>query len=152
MGKKGKDKGKEGELTNFPEESSPQLLSPRHLAIATSLLLVFSAFASLLINQDITGQATSLTMQRWRDEGLTANWGRYENYPMTNNRNIEGIKVVPNNYYCPEPPTTPPEELASTENINGCVNGEKIKPNGMRAVCFYMNKEGKITSTKCLTQ
>lgn len=141
---------KEGELANFPEEESPQLLSPRHLAIATSLLLVFSAFASLLIDQDITGQATSATKQRWEREGVTAAWERYQNYPVTNIRDDIGRKVVPNNYYCPKNHIDPPEEFASTENkLSGCVNGD-IKPNGMFPVCFYENEEGKIASTKCL--
>src|SRR3989344_1979105 len=122
MGKRGKDSGKEGELTNFPEESTPYLLSPRHLAIATSILLVFSAFASLLIDQDITGQATSATMQRWRSESLTANWGRYDQDAQTNNRNEDGKPIVPDNLVCPKQAITPPADFISTMNRNKCVN------------------------------
>ncbi|MBS3144999.1 hypothetical protein J4208_05440 [Candidatus Woesearchaeota archaeon] len=149
MGKRGKDSGKEGELTNFPEESTPYLLSPRHLAIATSILLVFSAFASLLIDQDITGQATSATMQRWRDQGLNVGWERYGQYAKTDERTAAGKIIVPNNWRCPKQAIAPPADFTSTINSNKCVNGAKDK-NGFFPVCFFTGVQGKIMSIKCL--
>lgn len=149
MGKRGKDRGKEGELTNFPEESTPYLLSPRHLAIATSILLVFSAFASLLIDQDLTGQATSSTMQRWRSEGLTMNWEQFKDYPTTNDRTPSGKIIVPENYHCPKEAITPPANFLSTSNSNNCVNGGKYA-NNFFVVCFFRGTEGTIMSIKCL--
>lgn len=126
MPKRGAKVNAKEELTNFPEEKPITLLSPRYLAIAASLILVFSAFASLLVDEDVTGQATSATMERWRAEGLENTWRRYDTDPDVNNVDEEGRQIPSDVWNCPFPPEkriSPPNHILT--NKEGCFNMEK---------------------------
>jgi len=112
-------------LANFPEDKPVVLLSPRYLAVAASLILVFSAFASLLIDEDVTGQATSTTLQRWRDQGIVDDWesGGLASSTSTINVDKEGLQVPSAIWKCPFPPEnrrSPPQDVPS--NSDGCFN------------------------------
>lgn len=155
MGKRRGKSGKEGELANFPEEQSTTiLLSPRYLAVATSLLLVFSAFASLLIQQDITGQVTSDTLTRWRAQGLTDNWQQADSNVDTNINDNQGSEIVSEAYNCPEVSSGVSLEFASTSNSKGCYNLAQ-GANQFLPVCNYKKEvNGKITTpyVRCVRQ
>ncbi len=138
---------KEGELANFPEESQPRLLSPRYLAVATSLVLVFSAFASLLVKEDITGQATSATMDRWR----TQHWERFSVYSTTDDRDAQGRIIISERYRCPKTSTTLPTTVAGTDNGWGCANFARDATRITVPMCM-INQNGKKTTAKCILQ
>ena len=135
--RRSREKGIEKEvMTNFPEEGKPiALLSPRYLAVVTALIMVFSAFASLLVRESITGQITSPTVERWREEGLMENWRRQSGYTSEPNnlRNEEGWKVAPPEFRCPIPEKdrfSPPLDRLSTANQHGCYNAGRIGGTG----------------------
>ena len=136
MGKRRGRDGKEGELANFPEEGPIHLTNPRYLAIAASLILVFSVFASLLVQEDITGQATSPTLDRWRSEGWTNNWQQSDSNVDTNLRDHLGRKIVPETYTCPKRAISPPAKFVTTSNSKGCYNRDEIA-NKIIVMCTY---------------
>ena len=124
MAKRGSSAKESVVLANFPEEKPIVLLSPRYLAVAASLILVFSAFASLLIDEDVTGQATSATMERWRAEGLRESWRR-QTTPQFNNVDDEGLQIPSDLWKCPFPPEKrhlPAKDISI--NKEGCFNLE----------------------------
>lgn len=126
MAKRGSKVKESEELTNFPEDKPIVLLSPRYLAVAASLILVFSAFASLLIDEEVTGQATSATMSRWREEGLGDTWRRYDTDPDINNVDEEGRQIPSESWLCPFPlekRLSPPSHILT--NKEGCFNMDK---------------------------
>lgn len=146
---------KEGELANFPEEKIPQLLSPRYLAIATSLILVFSAVASLLAHEDITGKATSNALREWRERGLIDTWKGPTPPEAKNIRDDLGRKVVPGAWSCPKTPhIAAPANLAATSNSHDCFNANE-KSNGILPMCAYQHEiNGRVSAAwvKCVTQ
>lgn len=146
MGKRLKRPEKEGQLTNFPEEAGAIPLGPRYLAVATSLILVVSALAALLTNQQVTGQATS-TLEKWREEGLTQNWNRFSSQPELNQRDVNGKMKVSEVYHCPHLAKAPPEPYKSTSNNQGCFNAAN-NPNQLLAMCVYDQEvTGRIVPT-----
>ena len=151
MGKKRRRIEKEGELANFPEEQTPILLSPRYLAIAASLILVSSAFASLILKSDVTGFAASATMQRWRDQGIVDDWesGGLSSRTFTNERDDQGNRVVPAHYRCPGQVVDIPDIYASTSNQYGCFNTQD--KNGLLAMCAIADDKERTTWIKCVS-
>lgn len=149
MGKR-RRRGKEGQLANFPEEQPQTLMSPRYLAIAASLILVSSAFASLLLKNDVTGFATSAAMQRWREQGLDKEWesGGIQSRTFLNERDAQGRKVAPLNYRCPGKVVDIPEAYVSTSNQYGCFNTQER--NGLLVMCAVADDRGYTTWTKCV--
>ncbi len=147
MGKRRQRGMKEGELANFPEETPPKLMSPRYLAVATSLVLVFSAFASLLVREDITGQVTSPAIDRWRGLG----WERYSQYSKTNDLDAQGRIIISDRYRCPKTPTTLPTTVAATDNGYGCANFARDATRITVPMCM-INQNGKKTTAKCILQ
>lgn len=151
MGKRRQKSMKEGELANFPEEQKPTLLSPRYLAIATALILVSSAFASLLLNEDVTGFATSAAMQRWRDQDIVNDWGTggLQSNTVTNQRDQQGRIIASERSRCPKPALPPPPQLESTSNRFGCFNAAD-QPNQRLIMCNVVDQtiNGEITTKR----
>ena len=157
MGKRREKSSKEGELANFPEENTVRLTNPRYLALATSLILVFSAFASLLAREEITGQVTSDALSRWKSQGLLGHqglggtWRQNDEAIGTNQRASTGQSIVSFGYRCPREAVNPPAQFASTSNANKCFNAAQ-KANQVLAMCAYereMNGRVSIAWIKC---
>jgi len=140
MGKRGKDSGKEGELTNFPEEGTLRLSNIRYLAVAASLILVFSAFAALFFEeQNLEGYATA-SITKVKTERLPDSRSIF---PTLNLRTPPSISTeVPVNYYCPKTALSPPRQYARSANTNKCF----VKTSGRNYdfMCTYKGNFGPL--------
>ena len=132
---------KEGQLANFPEEGSVELMSHRHLAIAVSLVLILSAFAALIAPDSPTGYASAPIKPITKLPNLRTTL-------FTARTVTKAPIVVPPNYYCPKKALFPTKEYAPSANTNRCF----MKNNGRTYdfMCMYQGRLGTKLFIECI--